>query len=120
MITEVYTGNGNSFKIPIIVNEDSKVLIDSLYSTKKVRRKSMRVIISVIQQYLRNGTIQNIHHVNSHQQVAYIFTKYGVKSNNIKEAVSNGDLSFLTLRVPEEGVNLPIPLHEEEDSFVKP
>ena len=48
MISELYTGE-NEKLLPIIVNEDSKGLIDSLYSTRKVKRKTMRVVISSLQ-----------------------------------------------------------------------
>ena len=38
MIAEIYTGETNpNIKIPLIVNEDSASLIESLYSTKKVK-----------------------------------------------------------------------------------
>ena len=46
MITEVYTGQSKSDKIiPLVINEDSISLIQSLYSTKKVKRKAVRVVI---------------------------------------------------------------------------
>ena len=95
MITEIYSGNVNSFQIPMLINEDSKALIDSLYSTKKVKRKTMRVIISCIQQYMKNGTIKDIHHVKSSEQLADVFTKYGVSDHKIVESVSNGNLHCL-------------------------
>ena len=118
MLSEIYTGDGLSLSIPLIINEDSKALVDSLYSTKKVKRKTMRVIISVIQQYLRNGTIHDIRHVNSSQQIADVFTKNGVKSNNILHAISNGNLDCLTLENTEEGWNQPpyskIQKHDEK------
>ena len=51
--------------MPIIIKEDSKSLVDTLYSTKKVRCKTLRIIISSLQQYMREGTISEIKHVNS-------------------------------------------------------
>ena len=84
----------------------------------------MRVIISVIQQYLKNGTIQDIRHVKTNQQITNIFTKKGVQSYNITHAISYGNLhcltphnseegqnvskGFLTLQSSEEGVKLPL------------
>ena len=48
MISEVYTGEANpKLKIPLTINEDSKSLIESLYSTQKVKRKTMRVVVSI-------------------------------------------------------------------------
>ena len=61
MMTEIYTGNPrNTFSLPLVLNEDSVSLIQSLYSTKKVKRKTMRVVISSIQQYIKNKRIENI------------------------------------------------------------
>ena len=40
MFSEIYTGNSDK-KLPIVINEDSKGLVESLYSTKKVKRKTM-------------------------------------------------------------------------------
>ena len=45
IISEIYTGDVNESNIPIAINEDSKSLVESLLSTKKVKRKSMRLAI---------------------------------------------------------------------------
>ena len=65
MITELYTGQINGKHLQIKVNEDSKCLVESLYSTKKVKKKTMRVVISSIQQYLKKGIISDIYHMKS-------------------------------------------------------
>ena len=75
ILTEMYFGEKSKFKIPINLNIDSKSLLDSLFSTKKVKRKTMRVVISSIQQLLKNGDISSISHVSSKEQLADIFTK---------------------------------------------
>ena len=48
-----------------------------------------------IQQYLKNGTIKDIQHVKSSEQLADVFTKYGVSDHQIIECVSNGNLHCL-------------------------
>ena len=68
MITEIYTGETRQTSIPIIINEDSKGLVESIYSTKKVKKKTMRVVISSIQQYLKKGIITEVNHVQSKDQ----------------------------------------------------
>ena len=93
MITEIYSGDEENLQIPLIINEDSKALVDSLYSTRKVKRKTMRVVISCIQQYMKNGTIQQIKHVQSNEQLADVFTKHGVSKFDIMDVVSNGQIS---------------------------
>ena len=111
MITELYCDDSDKFRIPLIINEDSKALVDSLYSTKKVKRKTMRVVISCIQQYLKNGTIKQINHVRSQQQLADVFTKYGVSKFNIMDVVSHGKIESCSIGVKE-------PVNENEDSDV--
>ena len=54
LISEVYTGMATSNTLPIVANEDSNSLLESIYSTKKVKRKTMRVVLSSIQQHLQN------------------------------------------------------------------
>ena len=99
MINEIYNNtvespNREEMKIPLIINDDSKSLIDSLYSTKKVKRKTMRVVISSLQQHMKTGRIKNIQHVTSKQQLADIFTKKGVSSDLILDTVTSGSLKI--------------------------
>jgi hypothetical protein len=94
MISELYSADHNAPNIPIVVNEDSKSLIESIYSTKKVKRKTMRVVISSIQQHIANKTIQDIKHVKSEDQLADVFTKQGVSSERILKAVKHGTLTI--------------------------
>ena len=94
MISEIYFGEKSSFKIPLVINDDSKSLIESLYSTKKVKRKTMHVIISSLQQQMKNKRIKEIYHVKSQNQLADIFTKKGVCSDIILDTVSNGTLNI--------------------------
>ena len=75
ILSELYYGDPNYLKIPIIINEDSKSLVESIFSTKKVKRKTMRVVISKIQEQLFNGTVSDVVHVNSHNQLGDVFTK---------------------------------------------
>ena len=94
MLTEICSPNPGEEKIPLIINEDSKSLIQSLYSTKKVKRKTMRVIVSSLQQQMRNKRIKEIHHVRSNQQIADVFTKKGVSSDKILDKVSSSTLEI--------------------------
>ena len=75
LITEIYTGEATQNSIPIIANEDSKSLLESIYSTKKVKRKTMRVVISSIQQHLQNKILTDIHHVKSEDNSSLFLQK---------------------------------------------
>ena len=92
LITEIYTGESTTNSIPIVANTDSKSLLQSIYSTKKVKRKTMRVVISSIQQNLQNKIIKDVHHVKSRDNIADIFTKKGVDNTRIKEVLKFGNL----------------------------
>ena len=93
MITEIYSGEVHNTPIPLVIKEDSKSLIESLYSTKKVKRKTMRVVISSIQQNIKNGIIKSVTHVSSKQQLADIFTKKGVSSHSLLSVIEDGSLT---------------------------
>ena len=88
-------GQKPSFNIPIYVYEDSKSLIQSLYSTKKVKRKTMRVVISRIQQLIEDNTIEDIIHVSTKDQLADILTKKGVSNDRLRRAFQEGEIKFL-------------------------
>ena len=74
------------------MNEDSLSLVESLYSTKKVKRKTMRVVISSIQQHLKQKVITEINHVKSADNIADIFTKKGVSVERLMKVLHKGSL----------------------------
>ena len=94
MINEIYNDSLSGKNIPIIVKEDSKSLIESIYSTKKVKRKTMRVVISSLQQRLKNGEIEDIIHVTSKEQLADVLTKRGPTDHILLSSIENGILPY--------------------------
>ena len=92
MLSDIYLGDIEQYNIPIVINEDSKALVESLSSTKKVKRKTMRLVISSIQQSIRNGIVSNIRHVSSSNQLADVFTKRGARSDILLEVLNCGNL----------------------------
>merc|ERR1711954_164473 len=82
----------SQFKIPILVYDDSKSLIQSLYSTKKVKRKTVRVVISRIQQLIRNKTIMDTIHVKTKDQAADFLTKRGVSCDKLTKIPKEGKI----------------------------
>ena len=94
LLMEVYSGNVKENSIPIIVNEDSLSLVESIYSTKKVKRKTMRVVISSIQQHLKLKRISDVKHVKTEDNVADIFTKKGVSKERILNVLHSGSLNY--------------------------
>ena len=92
LITEMYTGDATMNTLPIIANEDSNSLLESLYSTKKVKRKTMRVVVSNIQKHLQNGILTDIHKVKSKENIADVFTKAGVNTDRVLTVLRHGSL----------------------------
>ena len=45
ILSEIYFGDPNFYRIPIHIKEDSKSLVESIHSTKKIQLKTMRVVI---------------------------------------------------------------------------
>ena len=90
MLSEIYSGDPTKHKVPIQIFEDSKSLVESIYSTKKVQRKTMRVVISKIQEHLLSGIISEVKHVSSKDQLGDVFTKKGACSKNILKVLENG------------------------------
>ena len=92
ILSEIYFADENHLKIPININEDSKSLVESIFSTKKVKRKTMRVVISKIQEQLINGNIMDVEHVKSQNQLADVFTKCGVCPEKLLKVLESGKL----------------------------
>ena len=92
LLSEIYTGKPKENSIPIIANTDSKSLLESIYSTKKVKRKTMRVVISSIQEHLQNKILTDVQHVVSKDNLADVFTKKGVSTDRILETLQNSSL----------------------------
>ena len=92
LLTEIYTGKSTLNSIPILAKTDSKSLLESIYSTKKVKRKTMRVVISSIQQHLQNRILTDVKHVISKENLADVFTKQGVATDAIVNTLKYGSL----------------------------
>ena len=64
----------------------------------------MRVVISSMQQHIKEGNIKDVHHISSKQKVADILTKKGVSSNLLLETLRTG-----SLKTPEDLQDGPSP-----------
>ena len=94
MISELYFNDPSFYQIPIRVNEDSKSLVESIFSTKKVKRKTMRIVISKIQESINEGHICDVRHVSSKDQLGDVMTKRGASSDKLISALENGRLEI--------------------------
>lgn len=85
IIKEIYSGKVSKAQLPVIINIDSKTLLDSLNSSK-------HLIAWIKQQRDEERTIQSINWVKSAEQVADVFTKKNVKTDIILTVVTEGNL----------------------------
>ena len=93
IIKEIYSGKVSKAQLPVIINIDSKTLLDSLNSSKQIDEKTVRHLIAWIkEQRDEERTIQSINWVKSAEQVADVFTKKNVKTDIILTVVTEGNL----------------------------
>ena len=93
IIKEIYSGKVSKAQLPVIINIDSKTLLDSLNSSKQIDEKTVRHLIAWIkQQRDEERTIQSVNWVKSAEQVADVFTKKNVKTDIILTVVTEGNL----------------------------
>ena len=92
MIHEIYTGKVNEGHLPVEVNIDSKTLYDSIKSSKPVVEKTVRHVIAWMKQQIENKLVDKVDMVSSQDNVADVFTKHGVKTENILNVVRRGSL----------------------------
>ena len=89
-IQEIY---GSQKIIPVVVNTDSKTLYDSLTSTKKVEEKTIRHLVAWMKQQLEEDkSVEKVNWVSADEQIADVFTKKNVRSQQILNVVTSGHL----------------------------
>ena len=93
LIHEIYTGQVNKGNIPVELYIDSKTLHDSIKSTKPVVEKTVRHVIAWMKQQIDNKFVDKVDIVSSKDNIADVFTKRGVKTDNILEVVIKGSLN---------------------------
>ena len=99
IIHEIYTGKPNSGQIPVELNIDSKNLLDSIHSTKQVDEKTIRHLVAWIKQQKEEQTVKKIDWVPTEDMLADVFTKKNVKTDDILQAVIQGNLGNLSLQM---------------------
>ena len=72
---------------------DNKSLVDSLYSTKQVDDKHLRINLAVLGDMLERGELSSVTWVQSARQLANVFTKRGASAEPLLSAVAETNLS---------------------------
>ena len=71
---------------------DNKSLVDSLYSTKQVDDKHLRINLAVLGDMLERGELSSVTWVQSARQLANVFTKRGASAELLLSAVAKANL----------------------------
>ena len=72
---------------------DNKSLVDSLYSTKQVDDKHLRINLAVLGDMLERGELSSVTWVQSARQLANVFTKRGASAELLLSAVAEANLA---------------------------
>ena len=92
LVHEIYTGKINKGHIPVEMIIDSQTLQDSIESSKPVVEKTVRHIIAWMKQQTESQTVNKISVVSSKDNIADVFTKHGVNTNQILGVIREGSI----------------------------
>ena len=79
-------------QIPYEMFMDSKLLFESIYSTKQVDWKTIRHVIHSMKDSLAWGEVQDFHWIETIKMLADIHTKDSTDSDMIKKVLEEGKL----------------------------
>ena len=77
----------NNLLLPVVAKVDCKNLRDSVYSSKTVEDKRLKIDLCTVRDYLRLGELSEVCLVNTKEQLADTLTKSGADPLNLKEAI---------------------------------
>ena len=81
-------------KVPIYCHIDSRQLYESIYSSKAVLEKRLRVEISSIQEMLKNNEIEGIKWISTKEMTADCVTKKSCPDNNLINLINAASSKF--------------------------
>ena len=75
ILLEIYNKESNSEQFPIHCYTDNKFLLESVYSTKTLKVKRLKVDVCIIQEMFDKKEIESINQCSSEKQLADCLTK---------------------------------------------
>ena len=81
-----------SIKLPIYAKTDNKDLVESIYSTKMVKDKRLRIELASIKEVIGNNLIEAIIWIESGLQLADCMTKQGASGERLLSILRSGSL----------------------------
>ena len=67
---------------------DNKSLVDSLYSTKRVDDKLLRIYMAVLMDMIERREVSSVSWVDTHKQLADCMTKRGVSTEQLRTVLA--------------------------------
>ena len=92
LIQEIYSGKKSMKQIPVIMYSDSEPLIESIYSTRQVDRKTIRHLIQMLKDTLDNKQVDKFMWVETAHMLADVLTKDSVKNDELVSILRSGKL----------------------------
>ena len=83
MLLEIYKRDAKSGLFPIHCYTDSKLLLESVHSTKTLKEKRLKVDVCVIREMLEKKEIESINWCPSNRQLADCLTKSSASSTKL-------------------------------------
>ena len=84
----------NGLTLPVYSRVDCKNLRDSIYSSKTIEDKRLKIDLCTMRDYLRIGELMGVELVDTKSQLADTLTKTGADSGKLIEAIQ-GQLPLL-------------------------
>ena len=81
-----------SIKLPIYAKTDNKDLVESIYSTKMVKDKRLRIELASIKEVIGNNLIEGVIWIESGLQLADCMTKQGASGERLLSILRSGSL----------------------------
>ena len=78
---------------PVICFVDNKSLHESIYSTKLVDEKRLRLDIAAFKQVISQGLIRQVNWCPAENQLADVLTKRGANPSSLLDVIQSGRLS---------------------------
>ena len=87
LIRQIISELFNGLTLPVFAKVDCKNLHDSVYSSKTVEDKRLKIDLCTVRDYLRLGELTEVSLVDTKSQLADTLTKSGADAAKLKEAI---------------------------------
>jgi hypothetical protein len=83
--------------LPIIIQVDHRGAVDAFHSTKLVKDRRLRIDIASVKECLERGTVSEVRHCFTEDQLADCLTKKGASGLKLRAAMENGAIPIAAI-----------------------